>query len=97
MQEEAMSHPEYIDMRTAEEIESNTAPVVVRLISFAESAMMLRAYIWSSDPILGFQMKCDLNKSIKENFDQHGIEIPFPYRNLIIKNIKDLNNYEKEN
>jgi small-conductance mechanosensitive channel len=31
-------------------------------------------------------MGCDLNKRIKERFDEEGIEIPFPYRTIVFKN-----------
>jgi len=30
-------------------------------------------------------MGCDLNESIKERFDNEGIEIPFPYRTIVHK------------
>ena len=28
-------------------------------------------------------MKCDLLKSVKERFDREGIEIPYPYLNVV--------------
>ena len=36
-----------------------------------------------------FILKCDLLKSVKEQFDAEGIEIPFPYRNVVFKNKPD--------
>lgn len=86
MQEEAMKHPNYIDNRTEENREKGLPPVIVRLVSFGDSSVNLRAQVWSKDPILGFEMKCDLHKSIKERFDQEGIEIPYPYRTIVYKN-----------
>lgn len=88
MQEEATKHPEYLDNRSTEQKANNTHPVTVRLISFGDSSVNLRAYVWASDPIKGFMMKTDLYRSIKKRFDAEGIEIPFPYRTIVYKNEK---------
>ena len=61
-------------------------PVTVRMLGYGDSAINLRAYIWAADPISGFIMKCDLYTSIKERFDNEGIEIPFPHRTIVMKN-----------
>lgn len=85
MQEEGMAHPHFIDNRTR--AEKKTLPaIVVRVISFGDSSVNLRAYVWTSDPIKGFELKTDLYKSIKARFDKEGIEIPFPYRTIVYKN-----------
>lgn len=88
IQDEAMKHPEFIDNRTKEEIEANTDPVVVRLVGFGDSSVNLRGYVWSKNPASAFVLKCDLHKTIKARFDQSGIEIPFPYRTIVMKNNK---------
>ena len=88
MREEAMKHPFFIDVRTDEEKENKTHPVKVKLISFGDSSVNLRAWVWARTPINSFFMGCDLYKSIKERFDKEGIEIPFPYRTVVYK--KDL-------
>lgn len=95
IQEESMKHPDFIDNRTNEEIEKGFPPVIVRMLGFGNSSVNLRAYVWSIDLVAGFAMKCDLNKSIKARFDKEDIEIPYPYRNLIIKNKNQID--EKEN
>jgi small conductance mechanosensitive channel len=84
MQEESLSHPLLVDNRTAEEKRKGEPVVVVRLINFTDSAMVLRAYAWATDPNNGFNMKCDLLKSIKERFDREGIEIAYPHRVLLV-------------
>jgi small-conductance mechanosensitive channel len=89
MKNEAVKHPNYIDNRTAEEIKQGVEPVIVRLIGFGDSSVNLRALVWSKDHSSGFVMKTDLYKSIKEQFDKHRIEIPFPYRTLVFKNQPD--------
>ncbi len=88
MQEEAMKHPDFQDNRTQENKNSGDPAVKVRLIDFGDSSVNLRAYVWAKDPIEGFAMKCDLNKSIKERFDKEGIEIPYPYRTIVYKDKK---------
>lgn len=88
MQEEALKHPDCLDNRNEEQKVANAHPVTVRLISFGDSSVNLRAYVWAKDPIEGFVMKTDLFKSIKKRFDAEGIEIPFPYRTIVYKNEK---------
>ena len=85
IQEEAAKHPKCIDNRTRQEIKEGVPKIVVRVIGFGDSSINLRAYVWARDPIEGFEMHCDLNKSIKERFDQAGVEIPFPYRTIVYK------------
>lgn len=82
---EAMNHPSFIDHRSDEEKEANTPAVIVRVIGFGDSSVNLRAYVWTRDHTSGFEMKTDLHKSVKQAFDQHGIEIPFPYRTIVYK------------
>ena len=86
MQQEAMQHPDFIDNRTKEEKADKKPAVAVKVISFGDSSVNLRAYVWAEDAEKAFIMGCDLNKSIKESFDKEGIEIPFPYRTLVYKN-----------
>lgn len=86
--EEAMKHPNCIDVRTKEEIDTDWPVVKCRVIGFGDSSVNLRADVWSESPELSWELYCDLNKSIKERFDREGIEIPFPYRTIVYK--KDL-------
>jgi small conductance mechanosensitive channel len=83
IQEEALQHPECKDNRN-EIDKKNDIPVVdVKLLSLTESGQQLRAYVWAQNPTAGFNMKCDLLKSIKQKFDKRGIEIP--YRTVYMK------------
>lgn len=88
IQEEAMAHPNFVDYRSEEELADGTPAVIVRLLEFGESSLNLRANVWTDDPIKGFELKCDINKSIKQRFDREGIEIPFPYRTIVYKEAK---------
>lgn len=85
MRTEAMNHPNFIDHRSEEEISKGEPPVIVRVMGFGDSSVNLRAFVWSQDHSTGFKMKTDLFKSIKEEFDKQGIEIPFPYRTIVYK------------
>lgn len=86
IQEESIKHPHCIDARDQEEKERGVAQVNVRVVSFGDSSINLRAFVWIEDPFEGFQVHSDINKAIKKRFDSEGIEIPFPYRTLVYKN-----------
>lgn len=81
-----IAHKDCLDNRTAEDIEKGVEPIAVRLIGFGEFSMNLRAWIWSKDPGAGFEMLCDLRKTIKERFDNEGIAIPGKHRTIVVKN-----------
>jgi small conductance mechanosensitive channel len=78
MQDEALRHPACEDNRSAEEKSNDHPQVEVRLLGFTDAAQQLRAYVWAKDPSVGFILKCDLNKSIKERFDKEGIQFSLP-------------------
>ena len=85
MHDEGIAHPNFIDHRSDEEIKEGVLPVTTRVMGFGDSSVNLRAFIWSKDHSSGYVMKTDLHKSIKEQFDKQGIEIPFPYRTIVYK------------
>lgn len=85
MREEALKHPDCLDARNNEERRNDEPVVVTRVIGFGESSVNLRAWVWCKDQPTAFRLGCDLNKSIKQRFDQNGIEIPFPYRTIVYK------------
>ena len=92
--DEALKHPLTIDNRSDEAKENNEPVVVVRLIALADFSVNLKAYIWTENNENSFILNCDLLKSVKQRFDNEGIEIPFPYRTIVYK--KDIENGEKE-
>lgn len=85
IKEAALKHPKFLDNRGEEEIADNVEPVIVRLIRFDDSAVILRANIWTKCPLDAFLLGCDLNKSVKEQFEKEGIEIPYPHRTVVHK------------
>jgi small conductance mechanosensitive channel len=86
IQEEAIKHPFCIDVRTKEEKAEGKSQVEVRLISFGDFSVNLKAYVWTESSIESFEMHSDINKAIKKRFDAEGVEIPFPYRTIVYKN-----------
>ncbi|MCP4156225.1 MAG: mechanosensitive ion channel family protein [bacterium] len=85
IKEIACSHPEFLDTRTDEEKKEGTEAVNVRVIELGDFAVHLRAWVWAANPGSAFNLGCDMNKQVKERFDKEGIEIPFPYRNVVMK------------
>jgi small conductance mechanosensitive channel len=85
MQEEIEKHPLSLDNRKEEDIAAGVPRVVVRVMGFGDSAIKLRAYAWASTSMDAFVLRTDMYKIIKNSFDREGIEIPFPYRTLVIK------------
>ncbi|MBL7214620.1 MAG: mechanosensitive ion channel family protein [Phycisphaerae bacterium] len=85
MRDETQKHPNFFDNRTEEEKQKQVDPVKAKVLGFGDFSVNLRAWVWAKDNATGFDMVCDLNKSIKERFDREGIEIPFPYRTLVFK------------
>jgi len=85
MQEETMKHPLLIDNRSESEKKNDHPQVVVRVVEWTDSSIILRAWAWADNADNAFVLKCDLLQSIKERFDSEGIEIPYPYTNVILK------------
>ena len=53
------------------------------VVEFADSSVNLTLGVWVSDPENGFLgLKSDINMAIWRKFQQHGIQIPFPQREV---------------
>lgn len=87
IQEEAERHRYYIDNRTDTEKARGEHPVMVRVMTFLDSGIHLRASVWAKDPTDGFDLKCDLNKAIKERFDAAGVTMANLHHLLVMKNL----------
>ncbi len=83
IQEEAQAHPNFCDNRSEEEIAAGAAPVTVRVMELGDFSIKLRASVWSRNAADGFVLKSDLLLAVKKRFDKEGIEIPFPYVNVM--------------
>lgn len=85
MREEVKKHPLFLDNRSEEQILNGDDPVVVRVIQLSDFSVIIRAWAWVKDNADAFIIGCDLFETVKERFDKQGIEIPFPYRTLVMK------------
>lgn len=83
--EEAQKHPNFRDHRSEEEKEKGDPAVRVRVLELGEYSINMRAWVWAASPSEAFALGCDVLESIKKRFDDAGIEIPYPYRNVILK------------
>lgn len=89
--EEAEKHPLFLDNRSVEEKKDGWPKVKCRVVDFLDSGVRLRADVWAANPGEAFELRCDLNKSVKERFDREGIEIPYPYRTIVYKSDQKAN------
>lgn len=93
--QKASEESEYcIDNRKKEEINKGVPKVSVKVIKLGDSGITIKAWVWVKNSVDAFEVSCELNKKIKEDFDKAGIEIPFPYMTLVYK--KDLNKKGKK-
>ena len=88
MQEECENHALILDNRSLFEIEQGKPMVRTALIELKDFSITLRAWAWVRNHTDSFSLKCDVLESIKKRFDKEGIEIPYPYRTIVIKNKK---------
>ncbi|MEL6038137.1 MAG: mechanosensitive ion channel family protein, partial [Methanothrix soehngenii] len=56
----------------------------VRLIELGDFAMNLRLTFYAPSRGMAYDAGCDIREAVKKRFDAEGIEIPYPYQNVII-------------
>ena len=95
MAQEVRNHPGYMDNRTPAEIASGSPEVLVRVTGLASSSVELRAFVWSVNSSIAYQMKSDLLRSILRVFDAEKIEIPYPHRTILLQSreAKEMNEH----
>ncbi|MDO9531293.1 MAG: mechanosensitive ion channel [Deltaproteobacteria bacterium] len=60
------------------------------LTGFGDNAVNLEVRVWINDPQHGIgSVKSDLHWGIWQRFRQHGIELPFPQRDVHLKSFPD--------
>lgn len=75
MQHIAENHPMCLDLRSSEEIRDNKAKVAVVVTGFKEYGVEIRASISTTSASSGFQLCCDVRKSMIDQFKKKGIKI----------------------
>jgi small-conductance mechanosensitive channel len=86
LQETASRNPLCIDNRTVEEAAAGRPKVTVRVLEITDYSVKLRAEAWARNASEGFELKCELLKQVKEEFDSQNIEIPYPHRTVVYSN-----------
>lgn len=79
MHEQIIKHPFCIDNKDSDE------QVIVRVIELGDSAVKLRAWVWTENMDKSFILKCDLYEIIKKAFDNNGIDIAYPHMMVVKK------------
>ncbi len=90
----AAAHPLCVDNRTAKEKADGEELIITRVVGLNDFSVNIKAYVWTKTNDESFVLATDLFKSVKEEFDRSGIEIPFPYRTVVFK--KDIGNNEQK-
>jgi len=85
MRDECEKHPLILDNRSYLEKKEDQHVVKTAVISLNDSSITIRAWAWGNNFDDCFQIKIDVLESIKKRFDVEGIEIPFPYRTIVMK------------
>lgn len=88
IEQEVARHPKYCDPRSPQEKEEGVPEVIVRVTDFKDSGIELRATVYSNDNSTCFIMLSDLRIAIKQRFDEEGIEMPYPKRDVYIRKIQ---------
>ena len=83
--EEAVNHPNFVDTRTQEQKQAGDPPIGISCVGLGEFSVKLKAFIWTEDIQSGWKLLSDLRISILERFKKEGIEIPYPYHNVVLK------------
>lgn len=85
MQEECEKHPLIYDNRSEQDKKDGKPIVKTALTKINESTLNIRAWAWCRSFSDSFQLQCDVNETIKERFDEVGIDLAYPYRNVVLK------------
>jgi len=73
--EAAQNHPHVV---------THPKPMVL-FTEFGDSSLNFELLVWTREPSLQVILKSDLNLRIDQLFRQHGVEIPFPQRDLHVR------------
>ena len=73
-------------VKNDDRILSEPAPEVI-VVDYADSSIVLELRFWLKDSYQEIDLDNEITEKIKVAFDQAGIQIPFPHRQLFIDNI----------
>lgn len=85
MAELVEKQPAFVDTRTEQEKKDGVPAVTVRVMDLAASSVNLRALVPTWTVAEGFAILSDLRLLVLDTFNEQGIEIPYPYENVILQ------------
>ncbi|WP_405376994.1 mechanosensitive ion channel family protein [Nonlabens sp. Asnod3-A02] len=95
MSEVCENHRLSIDNRTQAQIMDGVPMVRTAMTKINDSTLTIRAWTWCRNFQDSFDLRCDVNETIKEKFDAAGIDLAYPTRTVILSDselkIKDNN------
>jgi small-conductance mechanosensitive channel len=60
-------------------------PAKVQFLKFGDYSLDFRLLVWTREPSRHPEIKSDINYRIERLFREHGIEIPFPKQEFLLK------------
>ena len=82
LRDEVIRNPLHLDVRTPET--ASTEPEVkVEVVELADSAIIIRAWLWAENQTNAMELKFALNRSVKKRFDAEGIEFAYPHLTIV--------------
>lgn len=87
IQREAENHRLTIDARTPEALAEGAPKVRVKVIALEDSGVRIRAWVWAETVADAFEIMTDLFEKCLKMLPENGIEIPYPHRTLVLKNV----------
>ncbi|MCB9050533.1 MAG: mechanosensitive ion channel family protein [Lewinellaceae bacterium] len=89
MREECENHRLILDNRTHQEREQGLPVVKTAVTRLNDFSVTIRAWAWVRNYDDVYQLRWDVYESVKKRFDREGIEIPFPYRTVVVRQEED--------
>ncbi|HEX8548095.1 MAG TPA: mechanosensitive ion channel family protein [Cytophagaceae bacterium] len=83
--QQCADHPLTLDLRLKQEVESGQEKVPVRLVGFQNGSIILRAYFWAANLNNATLIGWELNRSIKERFDESRIKMGSPTQTILMQ------------
>lgn len=88
MREECENHPLLYDNRSKIDIDNGKPLVKTGLTQINDYSLTIRAWAWCKNFDDCYELRIDTYANVKKRFDKEGVEIPTPYRTIIMKDPK---------
>lgn len=88
IREEIAKHPLHEEHYDIGKQKTNEYRIEVRVIGLGDSSVNLRAWAWAKNSSNAFILFCDVTENVKKRFDKEGVEIPYPHRTVVYKDIQ---------